>query len=78
MWVAITLASLSVIVLGGWLFAKWRLKKKGWKAGGGFWLVVLLLYIGIWAYIKYPFNSEQPKKIEKVELKKDTLNIQKA
>lgn len=67
------------IIVGGYFFAKWRLKKKGWKAGGGFWLAVFLVYSAVWAYLMFSPTKKKIQKEreqEKTEIKIDT--IQKA
>jgi len=79
MWVLWTFIGIILLIGGGYFFAKWRLRKKGWKAGGGVWLAIFLLYLGTWTYIRWPFTQEEaPAEKAKLQIKEDTIKWQGA
>lgn len=64
------------ILIGGWFFTKWILRKKGWKVGGGVWFTIFLLYVAAWTYMTWPSEPREKEEVkkEKVEqIKIDTI-----
>lgn len=70
MWAFWAFLGILLLIAGGYFFAKWRIKKKGWKAGGGVWFAIFLLYVGTWTYIRWPFTQEE-KEIEEIQIKEE-------